>query len=681
MKKQHFSRTMTVLAGAVLVLAFQDRVQAVPDLVWDNFATGGNLGNWYGYNTPVYAAGTDDAGDAGSAYTVVQPSLGGNIMTWFDGYDGGNPWYVPKPIDFSQYTALNFDILWDTTSTLTIDQWNTGTNWQSALFTTAEPQNWVANNGWIGGIDIQLADSGGYANGWNGSGSQGTHDLNSVNVPKNAGAGWQTISIPLNAGNVGSANSESCIIFKKWAAGTSVAPVASTATAKFWIDNIIIKGGTIAPPPTVLSPVPAIEGLNVINATENNSFYDRNEVGAIATSGFSWVGHEPCSYSYTLTSLPNSTAAYAYMFIIPNAGAANENGPDYNEATALVVDTTRNATGGTSTIVTYRVNQPNTEDYTNLIGGATPVALNSAVLAGTYTLTFTSDDGGYMSVPDGSTATFAFPIAGTGLANFAETGKTCLFYLGGQANNAAAMNQAAIYTSWSCTGVPSAFTETFAGESSFVNVEASMTHDPASIVLVKPTDRYWVDWTLPAVGYALENRSGLTSGSFKNTTTYAPIAEAGQNAQLISQSDLVAPTGTQEWQLVKRNYSALVVQLPGQTFTSGVGVTGTPSAISGGAPWVETATGYAVDAGNNLVTSVNSDTCSIASNSDTAAADDFAGPSANPSMAAGVVSFSGATGSFSWGNDGLSAPASENVTITDNAKSISGTSANVSLTN
>lgn len=663
---------MTVLAGAVLVLAFQNRAQAVP-LVYDNFPNpDANIGNWYGYDTPVYAAGTDDAGDSGSMYFTDQFSLGGNICTAYDGYAGGNPWYVAKALDFSQYTELDFDVLWDTTSGLTIDQWNTGTNFQASLYTTPEPQNWMAMNGFITGLDILLS----------GDGNNTTTDLGSVNLPKSAAFGWQTVKIPLSPGVVGGANDESAIIFKKWCSGTSAAPLAATTTGKYWIDNIVLQAGGPPPKPTVSVPQKAVAGLAIFNATAANSFYDRNEVGAVATSGFSWIGHEPATYSYTVASMPQGVGADAcYLFIVPNASAVNENGPDYNEPTALVVDTQPLANGGSSTIVTYRVNQPNTEDYTNLM--AAP--LTSAVQAGTYTLTFTSDSAGYMTVADGTSATFAFPAGANPTVNFAETGATpapCLLYLGGQANVAAAMDQAVVYTAFSCTGVPSHFSETFTGESALVNFVSTPTHFAAGVVLVKPTDAYWIGWSLPAVGYNLQNRSSMTAGSFANTATYAPITMYGSNVQLVANADLKAPTSSQEFELIQRQYTALLVALPGQTFTSGVGVTGTATGLSGGAPWTETATAYAVDAGNNLVTAINSDQCSLFTTTDTAASDDFVGPSANAVMASGVATFSGATGTFSWGNDdsgNVDNNSEQTVTVTDLSKTITGVSSQVKL--
>jgi hypothetical protein len=625
------NRIITILAGAAFVLALQIPIVAQIGgiLVWDNFPPGDNqFGNTGGDDTPVYSIVNDNY-DAGSMYLANQVNLGDNIMNVYD--KDGSP--IPRPVDLSHYISLNFDILWDTTSGLTIDQWNTGTNWQASLFTTPEPQNYMQAGGWIGGIDIAV------------SGPGNSTDLGSVNIPLSAAAGWQTVSIPLNSGNIGSATDETTLYFRKFTAAASTASAA--ATGNFWIDNIVFKGTPLNIPVVVDPPAKAIPGLNVINATQDNSYYDRNEVGAVATGGFSWVGHTPCSYSYTIAGFPPSTQSYAYLFIVPNA-AAEDNAPDYQEPTALVVDTLR-VGNGSATAVTFRVNQPFTENYTNL------VVANSAALLGTYTLTFTSDDGGYITVPDGTSQTFAFPVAGTGAAHFAENGSepyNCLLYLGGQANDAAGIDQAVVYSSFSCTGMPSAFTENFAGESALVNVQSGMTHDPASIVLVKPTDAWWLSWSTPATGYTLED-SSRPYRHWNTNFTYAPIPAVGSNLQLVATADLQTPADQQYFRaadiIAPEAYAGLEVVLPGQTFVSGREISGEATPLASGPPFAETATVYAIDFNYDLMTNVNGNFIQITSPTDTTLGDFH--PPVNVAMVNGVATFTGGNG-FSWGNNG-----------------------------
>jgi hypothetical protein len=72
--------------------------------------------------------------------------------------NGGNPWYVPTAINFSQYKAIEFDIKWDNTSDITINQFNdlstiplTATNSSGATILNAQ-----LNAGQITGLEIDL---------------------------------------------------------------------------------------------------------------------------------------------------------------------------------------------------------------------------------------------------------------------------------------------------------------------------------------------------------------------------------------------------------------------------------------------------------------------------------------------------------------------------------------------
>jgi hypothetical protein len=670
---------MTVLAGAVLALACSGSLHAqTPNLVLDGFTSGSQWFNWDGYSTQVYAAGIDDglSGDPGSEYITDTFSWGSIPMALADCYDGDTPWYFPSPIDFSQYEAVQFDILWDTTSGLTIDQFNTGTNWQSSLFTTSEPQNYMQAGGYVTGIDL-LVDCtlGNLGN---------SQDLGSQNIPENAGLGWQTMTyeIPPNIADVITA-SGGVIFSKSYSLNDNSANISAAATANFWIDNLVLIGNTHPiPNPTLGSPIKPIQGLNIFNATESNTFYDRNEVVATTTSGLSWVGHPGASYSFNMASFPTAgtNTLYgpeAYMFLVPNS-ATEDNAPDQNEATCMIM-CIQATTNGSQTFLSYKVNSPNGEP------GVAIITNQSAKLLGSYSLTFTGDDAGYLTGPDGGVTNFTLNGA-DGETWFAETGSApynFLFYIGGQANTNWGIDQAVVYSSAGITGVASPVSETFIGESTLANFSTAPTSDPSAVVLVPASAAYWIAWSAPATGFTLENTASLTSPiTWNSAFANGVIGLFGTNMQLVLNSDLQTPDRNNYFQLVKHSYSDLVVALPGQTFTSGVGVTGTPAPINGPI-WIDTAVCYAVDSGNDFVTTVNGNEIQLSCATDTAPSDDFvAGASGNnteeAAMVNGVASFTG-NADFYWGGDGLTAPATETVTITDETTAFTATSSPVTL--
>jgi hypothetical protein len=702
MKINKFISTGVMAAGVLLAASAQ---ADTTNFVFDScLTTGGDtIGNWYGNDTPAYVAGIDDgaSGDTASIYFNFTFFGGGNVSTAYECYGGGNPWYIAgAPIDFSKFTNISFEILWDTTSGLTIDQFNTGTNWQPALFGgTDEGTGFPKSGNYLNGIDLLLITDG----------NNTDVDLGSQLIPAAAASGWVTMNVPIPAADDSQITQANGILWKKWT-GASTSLMTTNCCGKFWVDNVVFTGNAAPPPlPTIsFGPTP-VQGLNVWNFSEGNSYYDRNEVVVNASSGLSWAGSTatpnttfPVSYSFNMVAFPNNANCEAYMFLVPNATAL-ENGPDWNEATCMIFEVQSNAAGGTIQL-TYKTNNPNTENQPIMVGvgfdgsnNITPVPAGSnnpttivSPLLGTYGLVFTGTDTGYVYGPDSVHHAFSLN-AGDGAMWFAENGTAAdqfLVFLGGQANAAGAINQEVAYASFTISGVPSAFSENFVSEPNFVNVTNSIAPHVASVFLMPTNAAYWIDWTSPASGYVLQNSAHATTG-YQATVGQPAIAAYGAFQQLVLTSDLIAPTKTQFFDLIKRVYTQLVVWLPGQTFVNGVGVTGTPTTLHSGStngPWgPETAIGYALDANNYLVTSVTIDSVLLDCTTDSAASDDFIAGTAGHNyestpMVQGQAAFTSASQTFSWGNDGLFSPATETILLQDQATGFSNYSAPVTLT-
>lgn len=555
----------------------------------------------------------DTANSGGSLLATTQFNTSSD--TPFNEYiclNGGNWYYEPTPINFSQYKSIDFDIKWDNTSDMTIGQYNDPSTFPPNLLQSWAPTNYLAGS--VIGFDVIAVGP---------SGNDAT--IATIPVPTTASNGWTHVSIPISASMSG-IDGCSGFVLHKWV--NQVWGVASSnPTARFWIDNVTLIGTAGPPPPPTISPLTKpVQGLNVFASTAGVN--DREEVTLVASNGLSWVGHTgsgPVTYSFTISSFPKVPAytTEAYLFLVPNPGA-RESAADYNETNVAWLEIQSTPTGGQG-IFQYKVDDHSDNKmlygnapYTNAPGSwpGTPALTNwfetgnltnvqSTQLLGTWTLKFTSDQNGTIIAPDGTTASFTIPSYY--YTNFAETTGFNI-YLGMQANTAANANQAVVYSDFSVQGVASPYSENFVGETAlntnfWVNTYAA---GPAGVLIVPPGSAYWIQWTLPDSGFGLEQTGALPS-SWHPVTTGAVIPGAGMRQHLLSAASL--PAGNSAFfHLIKRSFSQLLVLLPGQTNTPGVapGYSGTTPALSlGGNPYVqEVVTVMAVDSQWNPVSGI-----------------------------------------------------------------------------
>lgn len=628
MKINSLITSRILVAG--LILAASATLQATPNFVVAAFATGtqgensqtdGTYGQYNGDCLEVgYGAGTitwdgthfDAAdGSTGSAYITATFGAANNTEDYIMMGPGYNNWYFEGDsgscptgtVDGTQYHALQFDILYDTNSALTLQEFNTGDGWPTNYFVDpAVGPNYMATNSYYtAGLNVLF---------FTGSGG-GTVGIGSFQVPAGAATSWQTVTIPYSDGIAG-LGPVAGVIFDGYFGGGG--ELVGNYNASFWIDNLqLIGNATLSPPPTMYPPTTATPGLNIFNASVGTGAYpysDRNEVLAKITNGLSWVGHPGASYSFNMASFPNGSnfTGEAFMFLVPNAVSADQ-AADYNESNCVVLEVQSTATG-TQAIIQVKTNLPSSETYSTI------ATVQSTQAAGNYTLTFTGDDAGTLTTPDGSSTNFTF-LSGTGAAYFAEGGSkpNFLIYLGTQANDATFVNKPVVYQSVTVSGPPngSSISENFVTDANNGTAMQNWgstwpgngTTYPAGNVLVPTNGVYWVSWSLPSSGYGLVDTSKLgTSASWNSVGTFAPIALYNVDQQLVASQDLTGPQA-EYFAMVHRTFSQLVVVLPGQTFTPGKapGYSGTPAPVSlDGQPYAqEIVTVYAVDSGYNPV--------------------------------------------------------------------------------
>ncbi|HEY4414313.1 MAG TPA: hypothetical protein VGO57_01370 [Verrucomicrobiae bacterium] len=505
----------------------------------------------------------------------------------------GNPWYVGTAINFSQYKSIEFDIKWDTTSDISVSQFNdvstipltaTNSSGQTIL-------NSVLNAGSIGGLEVDLCG---------GSGGQMAPTIITTNIPATAANGWVHMSIPINAAMSG-LDGCSGIVFHKWLSQYSN-QIANDFQGRFWIDNVMLQGTAGPPPPPTVTPLTkANQGLNLFASTEGNAFYDRQSVRVVGNTGKSWVGHatagNPVTYSFTIKNFPQDPATYgceAYLFLNPNPNF-NDNAPDWNETNCVVAFIQQGATNAVMHFQ-YKVNEGNNNqmyssggNYTNVPGSWDGVTANyletgdlgsvstAGSAVGTWTLKFTSDTNVTLIAPDNTTSSFIIPPYNA--PYFAETTGFNV-YLGMQANNSATINKAVVYSSFTISGTATPFSANFMTNTILdTNAwDSSVSTGPRGVLIVPASAAYWASWSLPSAGYSLQAGGSLNNlSTWTSPSMYSLIGMQGINAQLVDSSEL--PAGNAGFfNLIQRTFTQLQILLPGETNAPGTatGKVGTP---------------------------------------------------------------------------------------------------------
>ena len=238
--------------------------------------------SWWGVCTPVWDGTQDVFGSdsSGSLYlsAVYGSSLVGGdnqqqIMVAEDFHHTGS-WDNSVTIDTTVYTNLQFYVKWnnDPSNTMTLSEFNGN----------AGP-NYIGGGG---GLEIDLVDSG-----W------GNHSLGTLSIPAAATNGWTVMNYSYNGGVVGVAATAG-IGFHVY----HPTPAAATNMVyAFWIDNVQFQGSATPPPPPIMSIDPVTcKGLQ-LNSAASAGRYQRQQIRTV-NSDFSWVGHTPVTYKWTLAN-------------------------------------------------------------------------------------------------------------------------------------------------------------------------------------------------------------------------------------------------------------------------------------------------------------------------------------------------------------------------------------------
>lgn len=528
--------TATTLAATDLVLGTFDSDVAGWGTAW---------GNARAEHDPA----EDNTGNGGGAcYISADFSADQNTLTIY-GCIEGNPWWHPSSANFnlSEYQSIEFDIKWDTTKSLSIAEFN------------SPPQ------GGEGGITIWAVDYPGF---------NIRPTISNIQVPAEAANGWVHISVPINPATAGIDPSKG-IVFKKW---ITEAQKNAGGTYGFWVDNVILKGTTPPPPPSLSLDKP-IPGLAFVAATGGQ--WDRQNIRTLG-DGYSWVGAPgPVSYSLTVAKLADNAHPdfQLHIYFVPGT-PDNRADADWHEPNVLLWRILNQASGAAWSEVRYKTNSP--DDNGILWGAGNLGGVWDPTTLGTWTITFDHDTNITVTAPSGGTLATNLPPDIVPIFN-----NTMKIYVGIVPNSLDRIGQMAVLTGVKITGTPNApaVDSNFLGQPLDTNVWEILASSATYGVQEIPTDaKYWVDWTLPAMGFVLEGSPNVLGPWTSPAPTGFDVG--GKHRVLLRQGDLPGPDAG-FWRLVKREFKKLQILLPGETAAPGTptGKTGTPIPQTAGVPF------------------------------------------------------------------------------------------------
>ncbi len=516
-------------AGLTTNIMYVDNIQFTgPSATYPNytaftFDTSNSVGtnnaftNWYGHSEFITWT-TNDASNSpssGSMEMIGQLTEGDNNFAsgvWFDTNavnDGGFFTTDSNSINGTHYTAIEFDVLWDTNlSTVSIDSFN--------------------SLGDVNGMPIGLMSG---PNGVNtGVEAMGT---GSLPIPDAATNGWVHMKIPINDTSAGIQDTVG-LFFKKYNfTGSGV-----DGTAAFFIDNVVFDGGPVSIPQPTIAITQPLRGLHLLNAS--GGLYDRESLETFFAN-YDFVDQgTPMSYNMNISSFPdkNHGGYVARLYLVPN-GAATEPEPDWNEPALVLFEIARNANNTATCVFRCKTNSPTSNG--DLYNGSNSTFTSSTII-GPWSFTFLNNTTCKVVAPDGTSSNMFFPLglSSSDVSTLYSDGGAMVVYFGSM-NGGANVGQYMTYSSVSITqGATTLLSDNFAtdaaldinngGGSSSIWAYASDSGTAASdIFLLAPTTKYYVDWSVPANNFLLETNNVLDGSGAWSTNTGTTATQMGDH--------------------------------------------------------------------------------------------------------------------------------------------------------
>src|SRR6185503_7040513 len=318
-----------------------------------------------------------------------------------------------------------------------------------------------------------------------------------ISVPLN-GTGWTHISAPVAA----PASAIHHLTFKLGQNGF-LGPVT------YNIDNITWTESVAPPPPPTMTVRSAKPGLNFVGSAAGQ--YDRQSIYS-PTAITSWVGgFDDVTFSMTIDDAPGQANPnfQAHMFIL-GGGPSSDSIPDWTQPNVIFIQILSNPNGSASAYFRVKVNEAG--NNTQFWAPNAP-AVTAPSMRGTWSVSFFPNTDVILTAPNGATNSFSIPIE-TALAFM----NSLTAYFGIMPNSPANIGQSLTlgHVLVSSAGSP-ILEDDFAGPNLDTAKWLVSAADPAGVKLLTPaTAGFWVSWTLPDTGFALQSTPSFSPRNWTN---------------------------------------------------------------------------------------------------------------------------------------------------------------------
>jgi hypothetical protein len=478
--------------------------------------------NWFGgaFTSLAFAPNVDadNNTNASGSMAVTLTWNGGDQFVLYHGF--GQTTFVPAPgdvnsIGYPQYTNISCDVRFDSSSV-------------------------TSAAGVYGDIRLGIRPiSGGQS--WIGDSYTTISDTN-----------WHHVSGTLTAANPLFAAGSIADVLIGEDAGSYV-PGGLFGSQILYVDNVKFTGplaAIVVPPPTLAGPLAAKPALRIFAGSTANTF-DRQQVYTVDTSK-SWADPSvtyPVTYSY---SLFNYTPNIQQVHLELTPGGTVAQYTDYAGNNLLWMVLNPGPTNGQVVCnVQWKTNNPNANP------NITELSFTNSTAVGKWSLVFTGPNAGYVVAPGkvilGPTNfTITDPNVATDFANPLQA------VFGLQPNSAAGQGQYLDYGMIQMTGFTgvnefedfttegSDFIANLTPSGEFNNDASYLTN---STIIVTTNDTWWVNWTIPAVGFTLATTTNLTHPNWINPGWYNGYTDT--NAPRVM--PITQPFGSKFWVLLPKD--------------------------------------------------------------------------------------------------------------------------------
>ena len=294
---------------------------------------------------------------------------------------------------------------------------------------------------------------------------------------------------------------------------------ALTGPVTFYVDNLKFTTTNVAPTSPTLAVERPQRGLNLIPTSGQNQ---RQNIVSTNDPGYGWVGSsEPVTYSLTIHKHPDVSHSgfQTHMFLVPAAPV--DSVPDYNQPHIIFLDIQSQASGAAYAQFRYKTNEPSGNAFLYRTGGGTLGGVSSPSPLGTWSMTFTEDTNVTVTAPGGAIGNFTLPAGAAAL--FANP---LAVWVGAQPNSGPNIGQTVILSNVRVTkGTTTLLEDNFlADETLNAQKWQVFAGDPNGVKVIGSDVAFWLSWTIPDSGFALQHTSTLEiPESWANTGWVAPL--------------------------------------------------------------------------------------------------------------------------------------------------------------